>query len=100
MMTLRLLLAYGLITLSCVAWAVLPVLPFLSFGHQQLMIWAGVVFVIAELTWWAGVLLLGPEVVDLVKRYWRVIQQCRSCNRRRAARLVLSNGAVKGARDS
>lgn len=84
-MKTRLWLGYLLIVLSCVAWAVLPVLPFLPISHQQLIVWAAAAFFFAELTWWSAVLLLGPEMIDLAKRYWRVMRQCRRCARRRLA---------------
>lgn len=92
-MKIRLLLGYLLIVLSCIAWAVLPMLPFLPASNQQLLAWAGVVFVIAELTWWVAILLFGPEMIDLAKRYWRVITQCRRCARRRCAEKSFSKGA-------
>ena len=81
----------------------MPVLPFLSLGQQSLMVWGGSVFVVAELTWWAGILLLGPELVALAKRYWRALQQYRQCRLRRMANPVVpkqeTQQATRGAMD-
>lgn len=94
-MSHRLWVGYVLIVLSCIAWAILPLLPFLGFDTERLLAWGGVVFLIAELTWWGGVLLLGPEFIGVTKRYWCVVQQYRRCARRRAVQAKSSTGAFK-----
>lgn len=78
-MKFRSLIAYSLFIISCVAWAALPIIPFLPMETEQLLAWGGGTFIFAEVTWWAAILLLGPEVLDLAKRYWQVVNHCRRC---------------------
>lgn len=68
---MRKFLGYMLLTVSCVAWAVLPVIPFLSLTATLKASWAGGLFVFAEVTWWLAVPLLGKEIIDWLKHCWQ-----------------------------
>lgn len=68
---MRKFLGYMLLTVSCVAWAALPVIPFLSLTAALKASWAGGLFVFAEVTWWLAVPLLGKEIIDWSKRCWQ-----------------------------
>ena len=71
---MRKLLGYSLLVISCLAWAIIPVIPFLSLSVAQKASWATVVFVFAEVTWWLAMPLLGKEIIDYSKAAW---QRCK-----------------------
>jgi hypothetical protein len=62
-------LGYSLFIISCVAWAALPIIPFLPFEGEQRVAWGAGLFIFAEITWWLAILLLGKEILDLWQRY-------------------------------
>ena len=62
---------WAIITLSCVLWTALPLIPFLSLSTDDLSYWAGGLFVAAEATWYAGLVLLGPEAISYLKSLWQ-----------------------------
>lgn len=68
---MRKFLGYMLLTVSCVAWAALPVIPFLSLTAALKASWAGGLFIFAEITWWLALPLLGKEIIDWSKRCWQ-----------------------------
>ena len=72
---MRKLLGYSLLVISCLAWAIIPVIPFLSLSVAQKASWATVVFVFAEVTWWLAMPLLGKEIIDYFKAAW---QRCKA----------------------
>ena len=72
---MRKLLGYSLLVISCIAWAILPTIPFLSLSVAQKASWATVVFVFAEVTWWLAMPLLGKEIIDYSKAAW---QRCKA----------------------
>ena len=72
---MRKLLGYSLLVISCFAWAILPVIPFLSLSVAQKASWATAVFVFAEVTWWLAMPLLGKEIIDYSKAAW---QRCKA----------------------
>lgn len=49
------------------AWAVLPVVPFLPISGEAKATWAGALFIFAEITWWSAMPLLGPELVTWMR---------------------------------
>ena len=63
---MRKLLGYSLLVISCLAWAIIPVIPFLSLNVAQKASWATVIFVFAEVTWWLAMPLLGKEIIDFL----------------------------------
>jgi len=73
-MTVRKLTGYILLGVSCIAFGVLPIIPFLPIDGDQKLAWAGGVFVFAEVTWWVSMPLLGPEIVALIKKWWDAIK--------------------------
>lgn len=66
---MRKIIGYGLLITSCLAWAVLPAIPFLPLETAQKAAWAGGVFVFAEVTWWLAMPLLGKEILELLQRF-------------------------------
>lgn len=71
---MRKALGYCLITVSCVAWLLLPVIPFLSISAAAKVSWAGGLFLFAEVTWWLAVPLLGKEMFAWGKQLWQWAQ--------------------------
>lgn len=71
---MRKLLGYSLLIISCIAFAALPVIPFLPLESSQKAAWGGGVFVFAEVTWWLSIPLLGKEVKEFTQRLWRWIK--------------------------
>lgn len=67
---LRKFLGYSLLIISCLAWAALPLVPFLSMDTGQKAQWGGGLFVFAEITWWAAMPLLGKEIIELWQLWW------------------------------
>ncbi len=61
---------WTIIILSCLLWAALPVIPFLTLNPDDKAYWAGGLFIAAEITWYAGLFLLGPEAIALIKTLW------------------------------
>ena len=68
-MSWRKLIGFVLLIISCIAWAVLPVLPFLPYEAEELAAFGGAVFVFAEVTWWLAIPFLGREMFDFAKQY-------------------------------
>lgn len=64
MVSIRKAFAYTLLFLSCLAWALLPVVPFVDASLEQKSWWAGSLFLFAEISWWAAMPFLGPELLQ------------------------------------
>ena len=73
-LSVRQITGYGLLAMSCVAWVILPAIPFLGLSASQKVAWAGGVFLFAEITWWSAMPLLGPEAVHLSKSLWKKVR--------------------------
>ena len=69
MMNMRKILGFTLLLISCIAFGVLPIIPFLPYETEQLAVWAGAVFIFAEVTWWLAIPLLGREIIDFCKGF-------------------------------
>ncbi len=68
-------LGVGLAIGSFIPWLLLPVLPFLPLSVAHKAIGAGFLLGLAELMFWAGVLLAGQEVVRRYRgkfKLWRI----------------------------
>ena len=59
------------IVLSCLLWVPLPVLPFLPVEASTKAWAAGGLVVTAEIAWWAGAALAGPEAFRRLRRWLR-----------------------------
>lgn len=70
----RKVLGYSLLIVSCIAWAALPIIPFLPLEGEQLAAWAAGVFIFAEITWWLSIALLGKELLEWWQRYWEKLK--------------------------
>ena len=68
------ILGYSLLVISCLAWAALPIIPFLPLETPIKIAWAGGVFIFAEVTWWMAVPLLGKEIIELLRLWWQYVK--------------------------
>ena len=59
-----------LLFVSCVAWLVVPVVPFLPIDLAEKATWTAGLIIFAEITGWSAMPLLGPEIVSVLKRSW------------------------------
>jgi len=73
-LSLRTVSGYAILGISLLAWAALPVLPFLPMEATRKAAWAGGVFIFAEVTWWLAVLLLGKEIVVWFRQQWQKLK--------------------------
>ena len=64
-----------ILILSCFLWTALIVVPFLSLPTSEKAYWAGGLFIAAEVSWYAGLLLLGPEAIGWIKAGWARLQK-------------------------
>lgn len=72
------MVGYALLFISCIAWAALPLIPFLSWDAEKLAAIGAGVFIFAEVTWWLAMPLLGKEIFDVVHRWWpQIIAWCK-----------------------
>lgn len=71
---MRKITGYSLLLVSCLAWAALPVIPFLPLETAEKAAWAGASFLFAEVTWWLAMPLLGKEIIEYSKRLWAGIK--------------------------
>lgn len=62
---------YVLFVLSCLGWAVLPVIPFLPISGAAKAAWVAAALIFAEVAWWLMVVLLGKEVIEYCRRGWQ-----------------------------
>lgn len=70
----------GLVLLSCLLWLLLACVPLLPMSGAKKALWASVVFLAAEITFWLGAALAGKEVVQ---RYWERLHPKNLWKRRR-----------------
>ena len=52
-------------------WALIPLLPFLPISGAQRLASAGVILVAAEIVFWIGALLAGPDAARRMRSWWR-----------------------------
>lgn len=62
----------GLIFLSGLLWAPLPVIPFLPLSTTAKVALAGVLFTSVQIAWWSGSALAGPAVVRKIRGWLRL----------------------------
>lgn len=61
---------WGLMLSSFGFWAAIPVLPFLPLSTGQQVAGVGVLLVGAEIVFWLGALLAGPDALRRMKSWW------------------------------
>lgn len=66
---MRHIIGYILLVLSCMAWLVIFVLPFLGLSGVQITTATTALVIVAEVLFWLSVILLGKEVIRKIKRY-------------------------------
>ena len=64
---MRKIVGFTILIISCIAYGVIPVIPFLPYETEQLAMWGGAVFIFAQVTWYLGLALLGREIIDYSK---------------------------------
>ena len=69
---MRKFIGYTLLAISCLAFALLPVIPFLDQETATKASWAGALFIFAEVCWWLAMPFLGKEVIAFCQRYWQL----------------------------
>ena len=62
---------WGLMIASLALWALLPLLPFLSLSGEMKLAAGGVILVAAEVVFWMGAAMAGPEAVRRFTSWWR-----------------------------
>lgn len=65
----RFKLGLFLVILSCLLFLMLPIIPFLSIANNTKITITTILFIIAEITFWSGGLLLGKELFTKYKSY-------------------------------
>ena len=68
---MRKILGYSLLVISCIALALMLVVPFLDLAAEERAAWMVGLFVFAEITWWLAMPLLGKEVLAFCQRVWQ-----------------------------
>lgn len=58
-----------LVIFSCLLFLSLPILPFIDINSKAKIVLSTTIFVIAELTFWSGGILLGKELFTKYKMY-------------------------------
>ena len=74
-MSLRKITGYLILSISLIAWAALPLIPFIPVGTSAKAAWGGGVFIFAEITWWLAVVLLGKEIVQWLGLQWNKLRE-------------------------
>ena len=64
-------IGWGLMIASLALWALLPVLPFLPFSGKVRLGAAGVILAAAEVVFWIGAAMAGPEAARRMRSWWR-----------------------------
>lgn len=77
---MRLAIGYGLLVLSCIAWAVLVAVPFLPLSAEQKVAWGAALYVFGQVTWFGCLPFLGREFVDRLRGVWARIKRRFSSN--------------------
>jgi hypothetical protein len=68
---MRKILGYGLLVLSCVAWGIVPTLPFFDISVGQAAAATTGLIIVGEASFFLGVLLLGRDVWEKIKALFR-----------------------------
>ena len=89
--TLRSLLGVGLLVLSWALWLAVPVGPFLPLSVAGRTSVVGAALLAAELAFWLGLLLMGPELAEVWRRWfpsgwWRMLWKWETNRKRDDAR--------------
>ena len=74
-MSLRKITGYLILSISLIAWAALPMIPFIPVGASAKAAWGGAFFIFAEITWWLAVVLLGKEIVQWLGLQWNKLRE-------------------------
>ena len=64
-------IGWGLMIASLALWALLPLLPFLPFSGEMRLGAGGVILVAAEVVFWIGAAMAGPEAARRMRSWWR-----------------------------
>ncbi len=64
-------LGWALLVASVLCWVPLPILPFVPIETESQITYAGVLVVSAEVAFWSGAALAGPEAARRMRSWWR-----------------------------
>lgn len=56
---------------SFALWALVPLLPFLAVSNAERVAAVGSIFIAAEIAFWVGALMAGPDAAQRLKSWWR-----------------------------
>ena len=71
-------IGWGLMIASATLWALLLVVPFLPIAGEQKLAAGGAILLIAEVVFWMGAALAGPEAARRMRAWWRAKPKDRS----------------------
>ncbi len=71
---MRKLLGYFFLIISCLAFALLLVVPFLPMETAEKAAWGGGIFIFAEVTWYLALPLLGKEIIEWTRKCWDLVK--------------------------
>lgn len=73
--SLRQIAGFTLLAVSCLAFTLLPAVPFLDLSSARRASIGGGLFLFAEITWWLAIPLLGKDIVDLARSWWARLRE-------------------------
>ncbi len=65
---MRKLSGYTIFALSWISYVCVPVVPFLAIATSEKIALAGGFYLFSQITWYAGLAILGPEVLEWIRR--------------------------------
>ena len=71
---MRRVIGYGLLVLSCIAWAILPAVPFLPLSGEQKVAWGAGLYIFGQLTWFGCLPFLGKKFIERGRQLWERVK--------------------------
>jgi hypothetical protein len=68
------MLGYSLLFLSCIAWALLLLVPLSPVSTEQKLAWGAGLYIFGQVTWFVCLPLLGREFIGRGRRSWRRVK--------------------------
>lgn len=64
-------LGYGLLIASCIAWAALPIVPFMPLSGEQKLAWGAGLYIFGQVTWFGCLPLVGRDLLARTRQTWK-----------------------------